>query len=230
MFTGAGPHYAWTRPVSTDSVSIDPERGGVGARRTGPTLLQVESLEIDRRLGQNTGRPTDRPTELSAGQAGRQAGRVDTAAWHRAALACSQSDDDDDDDAVGLDVHACWSPPNFDVAALHWRHFRHATCCSPAWSRRMSAVIKLQFHRHQSSTDHRRSALCDTAPFHLQHRLPIDNSLYTSLFTVQVEKKHTRKHTTRKIEKKHKNTYLTVCYRDILTDRYELYISSSVRR
>jgi len=56
-------------------VSIDPERGGVGARRTSPTLLQVESLEIDRRLGQNTGRPTDRPTELSAGQAGRPAGR-----------------------------------------------------------------------------------------------------------------------------------------------------------
>jgi len=34
--------------------------------------------------------------------------------------------------------------------------------------------------------------------------------IYTSLFTVHVEtKKHTRKHTTRKIEKKHKNTYLT---------------------
>ena len=32
---------------------------------------------------------------------------------------------------------------------------------------------------------------------------------YTSLFTVWVEKKHRRKHTTRKIEKKHKNTYLT---------------------
>ena len=74
VFTGAGPHYAWTRPVSTDSVSIDPERGGVGARRTSPTLLQVESLEIDRRLGQNTGRPTDRPSWVRGRQGGRQGG------------------------------------------------------------------------------------------------------------------------------------------------------------
>ena len=35
--------------------------------------------------------------------------------------------------------------------------------------------------------------------------------LYTSLFTVHVEteKKHSRKHTTRKVDKKHKNTYPT---------------------
>jgi len=74
-----------------------------------------------------------------------------------------------------------------------------ATCSAAADVDRKAAVVG----QADGQTDRR----TDAVPLHRPCRILY---IYTSLFAVHVEtKKHTRTHTTQKIEKKHKNAYLT---------------------